>query len=552
MERPVATPPRNESRQPPAAMAAVARRRYSASLTGLISVGFIGAALRRRAWVWLGTTLAGLAISLGLFIVAPPAYQAQTSVLITNDSTADPTLQIEGDVALAQNAQVGQAALIALTDEGKPPSTHGIGGFAASYSAAVASDRVLQITARADSYDEAVAEADAVTKAFLRFRAYTLRRQQELAVTAITPLVKLRTKQFDALSTLLDSTTAEPPSPSRTASLKQLRKKYQQEGTTLGALVYTLTNYPIVTTSEIQGTQVLDPAAPVPPSRKHLAAIIGLAGLCGGLGLGLLIVAIGAILSDRPRRREDIARALGVRVRSVGKPGLAGRLPLGGRLGYFRGRIARRLADQLRDAIPPGHRSTLAVVAADNVRGTAAALASLAVSCAERGQRVVLADLSGRGSAARLIGARGPGVHQVQVGDAHLVAIVPEPGDLVPTGPFAADDPDRPDHPDHLAGPTGQADRTAVVDACRSADLVLSLATVDPVIGAEHLATWATDAVVVITAGRSELTSIHAIGELLGVAGLSLAFGLLASADKADESFGFANSQVGWRQPSRV
>jgi hypothetical protein len=57
---------------------------------------------------------------------------------------------------------------------------------------------------------------------------------------------------------------------------------------------------------------------------------------------------------------------------------------------------------------------------------------------------------------------------------------------------------------------------------------------------------------VVITAGRSDLTTIHSIGELIKVAGLRLAFGVLAKADKADESFGFASSQVGWRQPSRV
>ncbi len=557
MERPVATPHRNESRQPAAAMAAVARRRRTASLTGLISVGFIGAELRRRAWVWLGATLAGLVISLGLFIVAPPAYEAQTSVLITNDATSDPALQMQGDVELAENPHVAEAAMNALAGEGKPTSAHGIGGFVASYTATAVSDRILQITARADSYDEAVAESDALTKAFLGFRAYTLRRQQQLAISAITPLVKMRTKEFDSLSTLLDRVSAEPASASRTASLKQLRNKYRQEGTTLGALVYTLTNYPVVTTSEIQGTQVLDAAAPIPPSRKHLAAITGIAGLCSGLGLGLLIVAIGAILSDRPRAREDIARALGARVRSVGKPGLLGRLPFGGRLGYFRSRAARRLADQLRDAIPPGRRSTLAVVAADNVRATAAALASLATSCAEQGRRVVLADLSGRASAARLLGARGPGVHQVQAGDAHVVVAVPEPGDIGPTGPFASD---------YLAGSRGRADRSAAsaggsggsypraaaADACRSADLVLSLATVDPAIGAEHLATWATDAAVVITAGRSQLTAIHSIGELIRIAGLRLEFGVLASADKADESFGFASSQVGWRQPSRV
>jgi hypothetical protein len=454
-------------------------------------------------------------------------------------------VQIDGDVELAQNPQVAEAAMVALADAGKPPSTHGIGGFAASYTATVVSDRILQITARADSNAEAIAEANAVTKAFLRFRAYTLREGQLLAISQITPLVKLRQKQFDTLSTLLDHVSAEPASKARNASLRQLRKKYQQEGTALGALVYTLQNYPVVTTTEIQGTSVLDPAAPIPPSRKHLAALNAIAGLCSGFGLGLIIIAIVAVLSDRPRARDDIARALGARVRSIGKPRLLGRLPLGSRFGYFRGRSARRLADQLRDAIPPGHGGSLTVVAADDVRGTAAALACLAISCAEQGRSVVLADLSGRARAARMLGARGPGVHQVEAGSAQLVVAVPEPGDIVPTGPFASE---------QVAGlAAGQTDPSAAVaSACRSADLVLSLATVDPAVGAEHLATWATNATVVMTAGGSGLTSIHAIGELIRIAGLRLPYGILVRADKADESFGFARSQVGWRQPSRV
>ncbi len=265
----------------------------------------------------------------------------------------------------------------------------------------------------------------------------------------------MRTKQFDTLSTLLTHVSAEPASKARNKTLRQLRNKYRQEGTTLGALVYTLQNYPVVTTTEIQGTPVLDPAAPIPPSRKHLAAINAVAGLCSGFGLGLIIVAIVAVLSDRPRARDDIARALGARVRSVGKPGLLGRLPLGGRFGYFRGRSARRLADQLRDAIPPGQRGSLTVVAADDVRGTAAALACLAISCAEQGRSVVLADLSGRARAARMLGARGPGVHQVGAGSTQLVVAIPEPGDIVPTGPFTAD---------QVAGPLpGRTDQSAAV-----------------------------------------------------------------------------------------
>jgi capsular polysaccharide biosynthesis protein len=536
---------RNERRPPPEVMVAASRRRHAASLTGLTSLGYIGATLRRRAWVWIAATFAGLVISLGLFVVAPPAYSAQTTILITNDPNADPAVQIEGDVELAQNPQVAQAAMVALARAGKPSSAHGIGGFAASYTATASSDRILQITTRADSNAEAIAEADAITKAFLKFRAYTLRAQQVLAIDQITPLVTLRNKQFNTLSTLLARVSAEPPSPARAASLHQLRAKYRQEGTALGALVYTLQNYPVVTTTEIQGTSVLDPAAPIPPSRKHLAALNAIAGTASGFGLGLILVAVGAVLSDRARTRDDIARALGARVRSIRKPRLLRRLPLGSPLGYFRGRSARLLADQLLDAIPPGRRGSLTVVAADNVPVTAAAMARLATACAEQGRRVVLADLSGRARAGRILGARGPGVHQVQAGTAQLVVAVPEPDDIVPTGPFATD---------QLAGlPIGHSDRSAsVTEACRSADLVLSLATVDPAVGAEHLATWATDAVVVMTAGRSGLTAIHATGELIRIAGLELSFGVLVDADKADESFGFARSQVGWRQLSRV
>jgi hypothetical protein len=55
-----------------------------------------------------------------------------------------------------------------------------------------------------------------------------------------------------------------------------------------------------------------------------------------------------------------------------------------------------------------------------------------------------------------------------------------------------------------------------------------------------------------VTAGRSAPATIHGVGELVRLAGLRLAFGVLIGADKTDESVGLARSQVGWRQPSRV
>ena len=77
-----------------------------------------------------------------------------------------------------------------------------------------------------------------------------------------------------------------------------------------------------------------------------------------------------------------------------------------------------------------------------------------------------------------------------------------------------------------------------LVGACASADLLLTLATLDPSLGGEHLATWATDAVVMVTAGRSSWTKIHAVGEMIRLAGTRLVSAVLVGADKTDESLG--------------
>ena len=109
-----------------------------------------------------------------------------------------------------------------------------------------------------------------------------------------------------------------------------------------------------------------------------------------------------------------------------------------------------------------------------------------------------------------------------------MVVAVPERDDVVPVGPL-----DR--------GPV-QAQRSSfteeVTAACARAGLLLTLVTLDPSIGGEHLATWATDAVVVVTAGRSSWTKIHAVGEMTRLSGTRLVSAVLVGADPADESLG--------------
>lgn len=170
----------------------------------------------------------------------------------------------------------------------------------------------------------------------------------------------------------------------------------------------------------------------------------------------------------------------------------------------------------------------LAVVPADDLQVPALCLASLAVSCAKEGRRVVVADLCRGAPVAKLLGVTGPGVREVSTGGVNLVAAVPERDDAVPAGPL-----------DQGYAPAERSSFTeAVVDACASADVLLTLAALDPSLGSEHLATWATDAVAMVTAGWSSWTRIQAVGEMIRLSGTRLVSAVLVGTDPSDESLG--------------
>jgi hypothetical protein len=67
---------------------------------------------------------------------------------------------------------------------------------------------------------------------------------------------------------------------------------------------------------------------------------------------------------------------------------------------------------------------------------------------------------------------------------------------------------------------------------------MLTLATLDPALGGDHLATWASEAVVVVTAGRSRAERVHSVGEMIRLAGTRLDSAILLGADRSDASLG--------------
>lgn len=298
-----------------------------------------------------------------------------------------------------------------------------------------------------------------------------------------------------------------------------------------------------VQASQMNSTRLLDEAAPVPTSAKRTLAINAALGLLGGLFIGLGFVVVRALLSDRLWKRQDIARSLATRIRlSTGRPPRWRWWPFPGYLRESQQRhpevrlLAQHLDQQLdrsQAALP-----ALAVVCADDVRSSALAIASLAVSAAAEGEHVLVADLSGTGLLANLLGVRATGTHESHFSDRgrRIDVFRPDPAAGPSEGCYLRlGDNNR---------PTGSGD-LALDAAWDSAGLVLTLATVTPALGADHLATWSSRAAVVVTAGRSTATKLHATAELLRLAGLSIETAVVLNADRTDEGIGVTEATGG-------
>ena len=501
---------------------------HGADLTaGLASLGFIGAALRRRKWLWAAMAVVGLIIGSGVYLSSPPHYQASTTLLLTVGPEAQPGTAILDDQAITESRSVAALALQQLGIREDP------GSFLSTYTVTVVTDRVLRITASARSSAAAVDNANVVAAAFLSFRANLLNEQLQLQTTALNQQINQNKQRLKSIDAQIQQLPAQPASSSQQAELTSLKAQRDSTNTSLAALeeasVANKASNQVTTASMISGSKVLDTASPLEHSRYKVLVLYGAAGFLIGLALGMGIVVIRALTSDRLYRRDDIARALGAPIMLTIPAAPTIRRPIGRRgLAAAEDREIKRVVAYLRRAIRTGPRrvATLAVVPVDDPKVAALSVASLAVSCAQQGRRVVVADLCRRAPAARVLGVKGPGARPVNVEGGRLTVVVPDRDEVASAGPLATTSPGS-------AATLG----SEIAAACASADLLLTLVALDPTEGAEHLATWATDAVVVITAGQS-WSRIQAVGEMVRIAGTHLVSAVLIGSEKSDKSLG--------------
>lgn len=491
---------------------------------GLISLSFVRSAIKRSAKVWLALAVVGLLAGVGLYVARPVGNEATISLLMAPPPSATPGW-ISDDQAVAREPVVAGIALRNLGLREDPAS------FVSDYTVVASTDRILVLTVKATSARDALREATAVATAFLNFRANLLTRQAKLVNNALDQQVTAARHKLDNLNTQLAK--LQPGS----SQLHELRVQRDEASSTFTQLKQTVTNTEAnteaATQTAIKYSGPIGHAGLVKQSVKRRLALYGVGGLICGLVLGLGIVTVTAIASTRLRRRDDVARALAAPVRlSIRKRRMTPRRLRRLGLAAAQDRDLARVTTHLASAVAPaaGGFASLAVVAVGDAEIAAACLASLACSSALEGQKVVLADLCDGAPGARLLGADRPGVEEVTVDAARLTLVIPDRDDVRPGGPLQV-------------ARYGQDRDDPMLAACASADLVLTLATLDPALGGDHLAEWTSSVVVVVTAGRSSAERIHAVGEMIRLAGIDQVTAVLVGADKADESLGMPSTR---------
>ena len=392
-------------------------------------------------------------------------------------------------------------------------------------------NRVIQFTLTATSSAEAARIANDVTTAFLQFRAEQLRTYQYLLITSLNKQIAAAKAQAGLTTNQVNALSGNVTSAADKAKLANLQNELAALTTQQQAAQANQQTTQAETSTAVNGSYTISAASVTTHSRAKAGLISALTGLIAGLALSIGFVVVAALVSSRLRGRDDIARALGASVRlSVGPVRRRRLLPGRRRLAAVASPNIQRISAHLRDRLADSAGgAALAVVPADRDDVAALAVVALALSCSVSGKRVIVADLCPGMPAARLLGAAEPGVQHVDVQDTRLVAVVPARDDIVPAGPL---------RPDVARAQPLDDDLAAVYS---TADVLLTLAVLDPMLGAEHLGTWAADVVVIVTAGKSSWTRLRAIGEMVRLTGMRTVSAVLVGADKTDESLGVMN-----------
>ena len=379
-------------------------------------------AARRRRKLWVSTALAGLVIGAAFHLFVPAKYAAVTDLYMVEPAGADPSQAMQNDVSLLETRSVAQQAIADLHLNFSPAS------FVSTYQGAPTSNSILSIKLNASTSADAVAYDNAIANAFLQVRAQQLSLQTALVTNGLQTLVNSLNADIKLLTSEVNALSSGPAQQQSANKIAELVNERTGDASQISQLQQQQQQDVLNEKAVAEGSRVLDPAVAVNKSAKKAIAMDGLSGLVAGLAIGLGIVVVGAAISERPRRRADVAAALGVPVEiSVGKyhlPFFLRHLQLRRSLkrpGPTLQMIERRLSGYLGSA--PG--SSLAVVPIGPVEPAALGVASLTQSLVCEGKKVLVIDMAdGRPLSWLLSGSKRFGAPKVLPTDEALTVLV--------------------------------------------------------------------------------------------------------------------------------
>ncbi len=460
-------------------------------------------------------------------MVIPRKYAANTSLFLTEPSNSDPAQAIANDVSLLQTRPVALGAIAQLHLHNTSAES-----FLASYQGVAVSNTILSITFSAHSPEAAVAGANAVSRSFLDVRSHELGIQTGVVVNGLQSQIDALNSEIDRLGPAIDLLSSGSPAQQSGPELASLIAQRNADSSQVTQLEGQIQQNYLNEKSVTGASQILAPAAEIPVSAKKVALMDGLSGLVAGLGIALMVLILSIVVSDRLRTRAEAAEALNAPVElSIRRFPRRRRSSLR-TLRHLLKQPSRELVmidRRLRDHVTALAWPALAVVSVEAGDAAALSVASAASSLAREGRNVVAVDLAPDRPLAKLLGISGPdGVPQTVMVRGQRVTVM-----------IGADDPADDDAMGQLAGHFG------------GDEVVLVLAGADPALGAEHLAMWVSESVVLIDVRKASGETARTSAELLRRAKIRIRSVVIIGSDPNDKSVGAREGADETRQRSR-
>lgn len=472
----------------------------------LVSLHFLLATLRRRWLTWVSVAVAGLVLGITWVTLVPPSSVGTVTLFLAHDPNVEPQGAMATDVSLLRTRSVASAATERLDLDMTPED------FQATVAAITVTPEVLTVNVEAPD-DEAASERAAVLASeFLGFRSAKLREGADAIVARNRQRVRDLEEQASVLTEEFERLSAEgQQGQGEAAAVLTERSGLMEE---VVRLQQSSEETSLKMEAVLSASAVVDPADVVPRSTvKRWVLTVGSA-LVGGLVAGMGLVLVTALASNRLRRRDEVALAVGAPVAASTS-----------------GRARRDLTAPVRAVVAAadggGDRVRIAVAGVGRTRDHERLAAEVALALVQQGSSVFLADLSERGRLGRLVARRvwrhAPGATVPEVTRRERSRVLARSLRLGASTcpPLSPDDPQ--------------------FWAYDESDVVLSLAEIDPATDLDELAGWADEVVLVVQTGRNSAERLHSVAELVRTAGMRLSFVVLTRADRADDSVGLGS-----------